>query len=113
VVAFRRGSVPEVMTDRVTGFVVDDVPDAVAAVHRIGRLNRRACRLVFEERFDAARMARDYLQVYRQLVDGGLGRLRSARSVPDLLALGTRRGLDRRQPSRLPAPLLGVLPGVG
>ncbi|HJZ55347.1 MAG TPA: glycosyltransferase family 4 protein [Gemmataceae bacterium] len=74
VVAFRRGSVPEVMTDGVTGFVVDDVPGAVAAVGRAARLSRRACRRSFVERFDAARMARDYLAVYRKLAADGLDR---------------------------------------
>jgi len=67
VIAFRRGSVPEVMADGVTGFVVDGVTDAVRAVGRVGRLSRRDCRRVFEERFDASRMTRDYLHVYRKL----------------------------------------------
>ncbi|MBN8906320.1 MAG: glycosyltransferase family 4 protein [Rhodospirillales bacterium] len=71
VVAFRRGSVPEVMADPRTGFVVDDVPGAVAAVGRIEGLSRRACRWTFIDRFDAARMARDYLAVYRELTGGG------------------------------------------
>jgi glycosyltransferase involved in cell wall biosynthesis len=69
VVAFRRGSVPEVMVDGVTGFVVDDVAGAVEAVGRVAGLSRRACRRAFVERYDAARMARDYLAVYRGLVD--------------------------------------------
>jgi glycosyltransferase involved in cell wall biosynthesis len=68
-VAFRRGSVPEVMVEGVTGFVVDDVPGAVEAVGRIPGLSRRACRRAFEERFGADRMADGYLAVYRDLVD--------------------------------------------
>jgi glycosyltransferase involved in cell wall biosynthesis len=96
VVAFRRGSVPEVMIDGVTGFVVDDVPGAVAAVGRVGGLNRRACRRSFVERFDAARMARDYLAVYRKLAIDG-----SDRSPPPVgCALPDR-------PVRHPAGLLG------
>jgi glycosyltransferase involved in cell wall biosynthesis len=67
VIAFRRGSVPEVMEDGVTGFVVDDVDGAVAAVARVGAIDRAACRRVFEERFSAGRMARDYLAVYERL----------------------------------------------
>jgi glycosyltransferase involved in cell wall biosynthesis len=67
VVAFRRGSVPEVMVDGVTGFVVDGVEEAAQAVGRLGRLSRRECRRVFEERYDASRMTRDYLEVYRKL----------------------------------------------
>jgi glycosyltransferase involved in cell wall biosynthesis len=67
VVAFRKGSVPEVMTDGVTGFIVDGVREAVEAVHRVGDLSRRACRRTFVDRFDGARMARDYVEVYRKI----------------------------------------------
>jgi hypothetical protein len=68
VVAFRRGSVPEVMVDGVTGFVVDNVDEAVVAVGRVAGLSRAGCRRVFEERFNSERMTRDYLEVYRRLV---------------------------------------------
>jgi glycosyltransferase involved in cell wall biosynthesis len=68
VIACRRGSVPEVMTDGVTGFVVEDVDESVAAVERVASLDRRQCRAVFEARFSAERMARDYLTIYRRLV---------------------------------------------
>ncbi len=67
VVAFRRGSVPEVMEDGVTGFVVDTVDQAVKAVERLGALDRAACRRVFEERFTVERMARDYLRLYAKV----------------------------------------------
>src|SRR5262249_22975193 len=65
VLAFRRGSVPEVITNGVSGFVVDDVPGAVAAVGATAALDRRACRRAFVERFGVARMASDYEAVYR------------------------------------------------
>jgi glycosyltransferase involved in cell wall biosynthesis len=68
VVAFRRGAVPEVLTDGVTGFIVDGVDEAARAVARVGELSRRACRQVFERRFTADRMARDYVAVYRRLL---------------------------------------------
>jgi glycosyltransferase involved in cell wall biosynthesis len=68
VIAFRRGSVPEVIDDGVTGFVVETVEEAAAAVGRIDDISRWQCRQRFERRFDAARMARDYVEVYRQLV---------------------------------------------
>jgi glycosyltransferase involved in cell wall biosynthesis len=68
VIAFRRGSVPEVITDGTTGFIVDDVAGAVAAVARVHQINRRACRTAFEQRFDAVRMARDYLDVYDRVI---------------------------------------------
>jgi glycosyltransferase involved in cell wall biosynthesis len=67
VIAFRRGSVPEVMTEGVTGFVVDDVPAAVEAVRATAALDRRACRQAFVERFGVTRMASDYQAVYRRL----------------------------------------------
>jgi glycosyltransferase involved in cell wall biosynthesis len=71
VIAWRRGSVPEVLSDGVTGYVVDNVEQAVSAVGRIDRLSRATCRRVFEERFDASRMATDYVEVYRGVVAGG------------------------------------------
>jgi glycosyltransferase involved in cell wall biosynthesis len=71
VVAYRRGSVPEVMTDGVTGFVVDDLPAAVDAVRAAAELDRRACRRAFVERFGVKRMASEYLAVYRRLAIGG------------------------------------------
>ncbi|HEX2757874.1 MAG TPA: glycosyltransferase, partial [Thermoanaerobaculia bacterium] len=69
VVAWRNGSVPEVLEDGVTGFVVESVEEAARAVARIPALDRRACRRAFNARFDAARMARDYVDVYRRLVE--------------------------------------------
>jgi glycosyltransferase involved in cell wall biosynthesis len=70
VIAWRRGSVPEVLDDGVTGRIVESVEEGVEAVRGIHRLSRAACRRVFEERFDASRMAKDYLDVYRGLVRG-------------------------------------------
>jgi len=70
VVAWRRGSVPEVVDVGVTGYVVETIEEAVSAVRRVGGLSRTACRQVFEERFGAARMARDYVEVYRGLITG-------------------------------------------
>jgi glycosyltransferase involved in cell wall biosynthesis len=81
VIAWNNGSVPEVITNGVTGFVVDSVEQAVEAVEYVGWLNRKTCRKVFEERFDAARMARDYLDVYRRLVPHPHGP-RAVRAVP-------------------------------
>lgn len=70
VIAFRRGSVPEVVDDGETGFVVTDTEEAVSAVPRAARLDRRRIRAVFEKRFSAERMARDYLAIYEQLIEG-------------------------------------------
>ena len=68
VIAYRQGSVPEVIDDGVTGFIVDDIDAAVAAVERLDEIERRACREAFEQRFSARRMAADYLRVYERLV---------------------------------------------
>jgi glycosyltransferase involved in cell wall biosynthesis len=69
VIAFRRGSVPEVMEPGRTGFVVNDLDTAVAAARRIGDLSRQRCREVFEERFTATQMAYDYLDLYSRLCE--------------------------------------------
>lgn len=69
VIAFRNGSVSEIVEDGVTGFVVDTIQEAVRAVERIGDIDRRGCRLAFEEHFSARRMCDDYLQVYRQVTE--------------------------------------------
>ena len=68
VVAWDCGSVPEVIDEGTTGFVVDNIDDAVRAVKRAGELDRRLCRKAFETRFSAERMADDYLAVYRRLI---------------------------------------------
>jgi glycosyltransferase involved in cell wall biosynthesis len=68
VIAYGRGSVPEVLDDGVTGLVCDGVDRAVAAVGRIHELSRAACRRMFEQRFTAARMASDYTAIYRRIL---------------------------------------------
>lgn len=68
VIAYPLGSVPEVMQDRVTGFIVPDLEGAVKAVKRLGEIDRRKCRRYFEQHFDAERMAQDYLNIYQRLV---------------------------------------------
>jgi glycosyltransferase involved in cell wall biosynthesis len=68
VIGWRRGSVPEVLQDGVTGFVVESIDEAVLAVNRIHRLSRHECRRAFEQRFDARRMATEYVDVYRRIL---------------------------------------------
>jgi glycosyltransferase involved in cell wall biosynthesis len=68
VIAFRNGSVPEIVDDGVTGFIVDDEAQGAAAVRRLDRLDRARIRRVFEERLTARRMAEEYLDVYRRLI---------------------------------------------
>lgn len=67
VVAFQRGSVPEVIDHGVTGFIVGCVDEAVDQVPRVRYLDRRRCRQSFEQRFSAMRMARSYCEVYDQV----------------------------------------------
>ncbi|MBV8259452.1 MAG: glycosyltransferase family 4 protein [Paraburkholderia sp.] len=68
-VAYRRGSVPEIIEDGVSGFAVEDAAQALAAIARAQDLDRRAVRAAFERRFTARRMAENYVQVYRRLVE--------------------------------------------
>ena len=69
VIAFNRGSVPEIVEDGLTGFIVERKEEAVAATDQLSRLSRGAIRRRFEERFTARRMAHEYLAVYRGLID--------------------------------------------
>jgi len=67
VIAFDCGSVPEIMEDGLTGFVVKDIEGAVAAVGKLGQLFRPSIRSRFEERFSARAMAREYVRIYQEL----------------------------------------------
>jgi glycosyltransferase involved in cell wall biosynthesis len=68
VIAFRRGSVPEVIDDNVTGFIVESIDDSLRALDKIEHFDRSRCRSVFEKRFSAARMAADYVKIYEGLM---------------------------------------------
>jgi glycosyltransferase involved in cell wall biosynthesis len=70
VIAYRRGSMPELIDDEVTGFLVDSFDEAVAAIGRIGEIDRAACRQAVAERFTVDRMADRYLELYRNLLGG-------------------------------------------
>ncbi|MGE5446497.1 MAG: glycosyltransferase family 4 protein [Ignavibacteriales bacterium] len=69
VIAYNQGSVPEVIEEGVTGFIVENLEEAVRAVKMVPSLSRKWCRQVFEERFSASRMASDYLLIYNQLIE--------------------------------------------
>lgn len=71
VIGWRCGSVPEILDHGVTGFICDDMSDAVAAVNHVYQLSRRQCREVFEKRFSATRMAEDYHSIYQSLITQG------------------------------------------
>jgi glycosyltransferase involved in cell wall biosynthesis len=66
-IAFCNGSVPEVISDGLTGFIVSSVEDAVKAVERVAMLERETCRRTFEKRFTSGRMASEYVEIYEYL----------------------------------------------
>src|ERR1700720_4429462 len=68
VIGFRNGSVPEIIDDGITGFIVDNEEQAVGAAKRLHQLDRARIRRVFEECFTARRMAENYLDIYRRLI---------------------------------------------
>lgn len=78
VIAFRRGSVPEVIDNGISGYVVDDVAQAVKAVEMLDVLDRAEVRRHFERRFSAERMAQDYMEIYLDLAERRPMPLRSA-----------------------------------
>ena len=68
VLAFRCGSVPEIVEDGITGAIVETMEEAIAALPRVIALDRKKVRQRFEQRFSATRMAKDYVGVYRSLL---------------------------------------------
>ena len=68
VLAFRCGSVPEIIDPGVSGLIVDSMDEAIRVMPQVLALDRRAVRQKFEQRFSASRMAKDYVQVYRSLI---------------------------------------------
>ena len=85
VLAFRNGSVPEVIDDGVSGRIVSSMPEAIAALPSVMALDRRGVRRTFDARFTAGRMARDYVALYQQQITGTLGV--SARQFRDAASL--------------------------
>ena len=69
VIAYALGSVPEVLEHGVTGYLVSNQEDAVAAARQVERLDRRDCRAAFEQRFTAAHMTQAYLKLYERMRD--------------------------------------------
>jgi glycosyltransferase involved in cell wall biosynthesis len=77
VIAWDNGAVPEVVDDGVTGFIVRSIDEALAALKRVGTLDRRRVRATFERRFSATTMSKNYLSLYSRLI-------RPARSSPSV-----------------------------
>ena len=70
IIAYGMGSVPEVIDDGITGYIVHNMDNAAKAVTRIDALDRRTIRRVFEKRFSASRMCHDYVSIYQRIRDG-------------------------------------------
>jgi glycosyltransferase involved in cell wall biosynthesis len=70
IIAYRNGSVPEVLEQGVTGYIVNNMEEAVAAVKKIPEISRKRCREVFEKRFTARKMTEAYLEIYKRLLAG-------------------------------------------
>jgi len=81
VIAYNRGSVPEIIEDGKTGFIVEDEISAVSDVARLEELDRGAIRKHFEARFTARRMALDYLKTYQGLIDAVTPRMKLVSSA--------------------------------
>jgi glycosyltransferase involved in cell wall biosynthesis len=96
VLAFRCGSVPEIVEDGLTGRIVSDMEEAVRALPQVLALDRGAVRRRFEQQFSAARMARAYLKIYRTL---GRKYQRADVSMPELL-------LDSTAPETSPSSII-------
>jgi glycosyltransferase involved in cell wall biosynthesis len=96
VLAFRCGSVPELIDEGVTGAVVDSIEDGIAALPHVMTLDRRAVRQRFEERFSAHRMAKDYAGIYRSLLKRSQVKPEDedVRLAPDLTTDAPRAHID-------------------
>jgi glycosyltransferase involved in cell wall biosynthesis len=81
VIAYNRGSVPEIVEENLTGFIVEDEISAAAAVNRLSELDRGMVRKQFETRFTAKRMALDYLAAYRKLMEANEPRIKLVSSA--------------------------------
>jgi len=87
VIAYPHGSVPEVIEEGRTGFLVNNVQAAAKAVEQVTKISREECRQRFEERFSATKMAKNYLTVYNNLTQFGVQPIQS-RVVSEVLRLG-------------------------
>jgi glycosyltransferase involved in cell wall biosynthesis len=81
VIAFRAGSVPEIIDSGVTGFMVDNIDEAANALGQIRHIDRKRCREAFEQRFSSTRMAADYINIYDRLIKRNTPRPHPSRSA--------------------------------
>ena len=105
VIAFRRASVPEVIKEGLSGFIVDTVEEAVAAVRRVADLDRSKIRAEFEHRFTAERMARNYSDIYQELVAIPTSSVRARRMNSGGKTLHAAQGIAARLPITTAPPI--------
>lgn len=91
VIAYPRGSVPEIIRDGINGFLVKSVDEGVRAVHNIDQIDRRDCRQYFDDNFTDERMASKYLEIYKQLIGRG--------TSPPALEEGVLKWIEVESPS--------------
>jgi glycosyltransferase involved in cell wall biosynthesis len=94
--AFRCGSVPEVIDEGVTGAIVESIEEGISALPHVMALDRRAVRRRFEERFSASRMAKDYVGIYRSLLKRSQAESKDedVRLAPDMTTDAPRAHID-------------------
>jgi glycosyltransferase involved in cell wall biosynthesis len=68
VIAFKRGSMPELIDNRITGFLVNNIHEAIEAIQKLGIINRSHCSEIAKKRFSAQTMATNYLNLYQQIL---------------------------------------------
>ena len=100
VLAYRRGSIPEIIEDGVTGFICENLDEMVSAIDRLPLIQRQQCRAAFETRFTVQRMVQDYLTLYERM----------AASVQPLASINGQSSLLSHR--RMPSTEL-VIPHVG
>jgi glycosyltransferase involved in cell wall biosynthesis len=98
VIAYRHGSVPEVIEDGVSGFIVDGEAEAMVALKRIGTLDRRLVRQAFERRFAASRMMQEYMRIYHQLIECSMQQPSAANGSPWPIAAASKIVPDHNPP---------------
>jgi glycosyltransferase involved in cell wall biosynthesis len=96
VIAYRRGSIPEIINHGVTGFICETVSEMVDAVGQIPLIDRRRCRAAFDERFTADRMARDYVALYERLLEDG-----AVQATPAFATGQINNGTFKTEPQRV------------
>jgi glycosyltransferase involved in cell wall biosynthesis len=113
VIARRRGSVPEVLRDGITGILCETDDEMVTAVRQVARLSRAACRQEFERRFTDNHMALRYVEVYHQCLTGSTERvLQLKKPEPGRVVVAPQRGTPRLVVSQNTKPPIGTFSRV-